>query len=70
MCAFIQQEHIKLVNTFVLLQAICIAIYIFFTFYSSKNPEKKSVSTKILGSTTVFNIDDNKKCFLSTKSAY
>jgi len=27
------------------------------------------VSTKILSSTTVFNIDNNKKCFLSSKSA-
>jgi len=40
--------------------------------YSSKNPEKKkiTVSTKILTSTAVFNIDNNKKCVLSTKSAY
>jgi len=29
-----------------------------------------SVSTKILSSTTVFNIDNNKKCFLSSKSSY
>ncbi len=28
------------------------------------------VSTKILCSTTVFNIDNNYKCFLSSKSAY
>ncbi len=28
------------------------------------------VSTKILCSTTVFNIDNNQKCFLSSKSAY
>ncbi len=28
------------------------------------------VSTKILGGTTVFNIDNNQKCFLSSKSAY
>ncbi len=28
------------------------------------------VSTKILSTTTVFNIDNNKKCFLSSKSAY
>ncbi len=40
----------------------------FWTFYSSKNPEKLnvSVSTKILGSITVFNIDNNQKCFLSS----
>ncbi len=29
-----------------------------------------TVSTKILGSTTVFNIDNNQKCFLSSKSVY
>ncbi len=42
------------------------------TFYSQMNPEKSciTVSTKILSSTTVFNIDNNKKCFLSSKSAY
>ncbi len=28
------------------------------------------LSIKILGSTTVFNIDNNHKCFLSSKSAY
>jgi len=28
----------------------------------SNNPECIMVSTKILSSTTVFNIDDNKKC--------
>jgi len=28
------------------------------------------VSTKILGSTTIFNIHNNNKCFLSSKSAY
>ncbi len=45
----------------------------FWTFYSSVNPVKiKSimVSIKILCSTTVFNIDNNQKCFLSSKSAY
>jgi len=34
--------------------------------HSSKNPEK---STSI-HNTTVFNIDNNNKCFLSTKSSY
>ncbi len=29
-----------------------------------------TVSTKIFSSTTVFNIDNNNKCFLSTKSAH
>ncbi len=34
----------------------------FWTFYSLKNPEKKKItdSTKLLSSTTVFNIDQNK----------
>ncbi len=45
----------------------------FWTLYSWRNPEKIKcimVSTKILSSTTVFNID-NKKCFLLlSKSAY
>uniref|UniRef100_A0A671PJF0 UDP-glucose:glycoprotein glucosyltransferase 2-like n=1 Tax=Sinocyclocheilus anshuiensis TaxID=1608454 RepID=A0A671PJF0_9TELE len=37
-----------------------------------KTLKKKNVnvSTKILSSTTVFNIDNNRECFLSTKSAY
>ncbi len=40
----------------------------FCTFYASKNPEKSIiVSTKKL---IVFNMDDNKKKLLSTKSAY
>jgi len=34
----------------------------FWTFYSSKNPEKKKKST-------VFNIDNNQKCFLNSKSS-
>ncbi len=33
----------------------------FWTFYSSKNPEKKKFSQK---SSTVFNIDNNKETFL------
>ncbi len=43
------------------------------TFYSSVNPEKIkyiTVSIKIFCSTTVFNIDNNHKCFLSSKSVY
>ncbi len=35
----------------------------FWTLYSLKNPEGFIVSTKILSSTTVFNIDNNRKCF-------
>ncbi len=38
----------------------------FWTFYQSKNTEK----TNIVRSTTIFNIDNSKKCFLSIKSAY
>ncbi len=41
----------------------------FWTFYLSKDREKW-FSQKILGSTTVFNIDNNQKCFLSSNSAY
>jgi len=42
------------------------------TFCSSKNPDFFfiTVSTQVLRSTTVFNSDDDKKCFLSTKSSY
>ncbi len=40
------------------------------SFYLSKDPEMTMVSTKIWSSTTVFNINNNKKYFLSTKSAY
>ncbi len=45
---------------------------LFWTFYSSKDPIEKCVivSTQILSSTTVFNIDNNKKYFLRSKSAY
>ncbi len=49
-------------------------------FYISTNQgilKKYDISTKNnnnnerkISSTTVFNIDNNKKCFLSTKSAY
>ncbi len=49
--------HLSKVKKFMLL---------FWTFYSSNNPEK----VKKLHSTTVFNIAINKKCFLRTKSAY
>ncbi len=40
--------------------------------YLSKSPGGKNapVLTKIWSSTTVFNIDINNKCFLSSKSAY
>ncbi len=37
-------------------------------FFESINSKKKI--HKILSSTTVFNIDNNQKCFLSIKSAY
>ncbi len=37
----------------------------------TKNTDKCiKVSTKILSSTSVFNIDNKNKCFLSSKSAY
>jgi len=34
------------------------------------NGQNVKVSTKILSSTTVFNIDYNQKCFLNSKSSY
>ncbi len=43
---------------------------IIWTIYSIKNPENKivtKVSTKIWSSTTAVNIDNNQKCFLSSK---
>ncbi len=36
----------------------------------SSHWQRATVYTKILCSTTVFNIDNNQKCFLSSKSAY
>ncbi len=52
---------------------IPIYIYIYFSFelyVYQTNLEKKYHSTKILGSTTAFNMDDNENWFLSRKSAY
>ncbi len=41
------------------------------SFCSSKNPEKMyHKNKKIVSSTTDFNFDNDKKCFLSTKSTY
>ncbi len=43
-----------------------LCLFFFFTFYSLKNAEKQNVSwfpQKLLHSTTVFNIDNNKKYF-------
>ncbi len=45
----------------------------FWTFYSSNNPENKNLwqfPEKRKSSTTVFNIDNNQKCLLSSKSVY
>ncbi len=41
----------------------------FCTFYASKNPEK-SIIVFYKKKRIVFNMDDNKNKFLSTKSAY
>ncbi len=41
----------------------------FWTFYSSKNPEKNSFR-KNMKQEMVFIIDNNQKCFLSSKSVY
>ncbi len=37
---------------------------------SSIKESRKKILTEILSNTTVFNIDNNKKYFLSSKSAY
>ncbi len=39
-------------------------------YFTGINYIDSPVSRKILGSTTVLNIDNNQKCFLSSKSAY
>ncbi len=42
----------------------------FWTFYSSVNPGNENVSQKKIQQHNVFNIDNNQKCFLSSKSSY
>ncbi len=65
---FIQQGYIP----FIMLQKICISNECC-SFELSIHPEKPeesvTVSTKTLNSTTALNFD-NKKCFLSSKSAF
>ncbi len=77
-------NKIVLLYIFFLLNIICYKInvyfklmqFIFLTFYSSKNSEKKKHSNNfpqkiyILSSTTVFNINNNKKCFLTIVTKY
>ncbi len=67
MYTFIKQGHIKLIkinsNIFIMLQKILFQINIVLFI-----KESRKVTTKILSSTAVSNIDN--KCFLSTKSAY
>ncbi len=47
------------------------AVFFYFVFIKDSWKIKCiTVSTKILCGTTVFNIDNNQKCFLSSKSAY
>ncbi len=62
------------VKTSIMLQKISIQIYSilsnFLFICESWQIKSISVFTKILCSTTVFNIDNNQKCFLSSKSAY
>ncbi len=43
---------------------------LFFHFLFIKKSWKVTFYTNILRSTIVFNIDNNQKCFLSSKSAY
>jgi len=62
------------VKTFVMLQNISISDKCSFevSFHQSilKKNVLRLVSTKLLSSTTVFNIDRNNKSFLSSKSSY
>ncbi len=76
---FIQQGHIKQNKSYSkdiynVTKDVCFKSLLFLlTFYSSVNPEKIkyiTVSIKIFCSTTVFNTDNNQKCFLSSKSVY
>lgn len=61
---FIQQGFVKLNIIFITLQKNTVTNKCCL-FYSLKNPEKKfTVYTKMLSSSTVFSIDDNRKCFL------
>ncbi len=52
------------VKKFVMLQDF------YFKLFIKEYLKSLTVSTKLLISTTVFNIDNNNKCFVSTKSAY
>jgi len=53
----------KIINVFIISNKCC-------SLCSSKNREKYiTFSTKKLSNTIVFNIDNNKKCFLRSKSA-
>ncbi len=45
-------------------------INVFFEPYIHQRKLNTNVSQTILSSTTVLNIDNNKKCFLSSRSAY
>ncbi len=61
--------------TFLILQKIYVLkkidLIVLLSFYSSKNPEINiKVFIKKINTTTVFNIDHDNKCFLSTKSSY
>uniref|UniRef100_A0A8C2JPP2 Uncharacterized protein n=1 Tax=Cyprinus carpio TaxID=7962 RepID=A0A8C2JPP2_CYPCA len=53
---------------------VCVCIHVvllnFLFIKKSRKIKCITVSTKILCSTTVFNIDNNQKCFLSNKSSY
>ena len=48
----------------------CLDQFYAYLLNKSINFLKKKVSTKICSSITVFSIDNNQKCFLSSKSAY
>jgi len=68
MNTFIQHGHIKLIKS----DIYNVTKDFKLTFYSSNNPKKYSITvyTKKSSSKTAFNIENIKKCFLSSKSAY
>ncbi len=66
--AYTVYHHKETVNTFMMFPFLINADLLNFLFICES--WKITVSTKILCSTTVFSIDNNQKCFLSSKSAY
>jgi len=70
---YIQQRCIQLIKNILTLQNISIlnkCCSFELSSYQRILRTMITASTKILSSTTVFNIDSKKKCFLSTKSTF